>query len=220
MHFFSWPFVLHDFFVCKSFSGNFLKSSTHLNKMKLNLVVVVDLVMQIAYSEFYYYLTDSHKLLLRSKKKKLKCVGSSEGESNTILYAHLAEQPRLVAFYPLNGAKKGKDITRRNPPARLRKVTLSPGPDGNPKGSYSFKGNRNSYIQLPNRGNIDTEGSITILAWILPRGNDGPIVNFHPSGWGVHFWIVNRNRLFVRFSNRKGRRSTRAVVKKGIRINR
>lgn len=80
-----------------------------------------------------------------------------------------------------------------------------------------FKGRSNSYVTLPNRGPLDTKDSITLLAWINPLGNSGPIANFHPNGWGLHWWIINNNRLFVRFVNRKKRRSTRPLIYRNLR---
>ena len=43
---------------------------------------------------------------------------------------------------------------------------------------------------------------MTMLCWVYPGGQDGPIFNYKPSGsWGVHLWIGG-SQLFVRFTKR------------------
>ena len=77
-----------------------------------------------------------------------------------------------------------------------------------------------SYIQFPNRGRLDTRRSITLLAWIYHQGRAGPIFNYMPNGWGVHFWMISPRTLFARFTRRRGRRFTRAVISRAVRPNR
>lgn len=97
-------------------------------------------------------------------------------------------------------------------------MRFAPGPDGKPSGSYSFSGQRNSYILFPNNGRIDTKRSITILAWVYHTGRSGPIFNYMPNGWGVHLWIVGRGRLFARLMKRgRNPRSTRPISSKRLR---
>ena len=81
----------------------------------------------------------------------------------------------------------------------------------------TFYGRSNSYIQFPNRGRLDTRLSITLLAWIKHQGRGGPIFNYMPNGWGVHFWMVAPRTLFARFTRRRGRRFTRAVSSRTVR---
>lgn len=136
------------------------------------------------------------------------------------LYFFSVEPKRLIAVYPLNTNTKGKDISSNNLPARLSGVVPARGPDGIPGSSLFFKGKPNSYVTFPNRGPLDTKDAITMLAWINPYGQSGPIANFHPNGWGVHFWYIRPNRLFIRFIKRKGRRSTPPVVYRRLRPGR
>ena len=122
-----------------------------------------------------------------------------------------------MAIFPLNGATKGKDISlRRNAGGILRNVRPAKGPDGTRDGAYQFYGRSNSYILFPNRGGLDTKLSITLLAWIYHEGNAGPIFNYMPNGWGVHFWMTSPRTLFVRFTRRRGRRFTKAVVSRTV----
>ena len=37
-----------------------------------------------------------------------------------------------------------------------------------------------------------------------------------PNGWGVHFWMITPRTLFVRFTRRRGRRFTAAVVSRRV----
>ena len=119
---------------------------------------------------------------------------------------------RAVAVYPLTSNVAGRDISlNKNPSGRLVGVRPARGPDRTRGGSYRFYGKRNSYVQFPNRGKIDTRSSITLLAWIKHDGRSGPIFNFNPRGWGVHFWMISPKTLFARFT-RRNRRQPAPVV--------
>lgn len=125
--------------------------------------------------------------------------------------------PPAVAFYPLTKVYRAVDVSKsRNPPGILGNVKPAPGPNGKPGGSYRFWGNKNSYIHFPNRGRLDTRNSITLLAWVNPEGLSGPIFNYNPRGWGVHFWIIRSNTLFVRFVTRR-RKMTKPLISAKVR---
>lgn len=104
----------------------------------------------------------------------------------------------------------------RNPKGKLGYVRSAPGPDTYPGGSYQFFGRRDSYIEFPNRGKLDTRRSITIIAWIYHEGRVGPIFNYMPNGWGVHLWMVSPRTLFVRYTRRRGRKPTKALSSRKI----
>ena len=91
-------------------------------------------------------------------------------------------------------------------------VKYTRGPDGVRGTATTFYGRANSYIQFPNSGKLDTRLSITLLAWVKHRGRAGPIFNFMPNGWGVHFWMVSPTTVFVSFNRRYGRRATSALA--------
>lgn len=74
-----------------------------------------------------------------------------------------------------------------------------------------FKGNRSSYIEIPNTGKLDTKKSITLLANIFPTGENGPIINYKKDGWGVHLWQFSKTQLFARFVTRDGEMSTQPL---------
>ena len=121
--------------------------------------------------------------------------------------------PLLVAVYPLDRINGGRDISpRKCPTGRRVGVRIAPGPDGRRDGSTQFYGNRNSYVEIPNNGKLDTVASISILTWVYHEGIKGPIVNYRPGpGWGVHLWMVGPRTLFARFVRRDGV-FTKAVV--------
>lgn len=124
---------------------------------------------------------------------------------------------KASAFYPLTSKTRGRDLSVfRNPPGKLGYVRSAPGPDTYPGGSYKFYGRRDSYIELPNRGKLDTRRSITIIAWIYHQGHAGPIFHYMPNGWGVHLWMVSPRTLFVRYTRRRGRKMTTALSSRKI----
>lgn len=96
-------------------------------------------------------------------------------------------------------------MSYRNPEGKISNVRPATGPRGKQGTAYYFKGKSNSYIQLPNKGNLDAKFSITIIAWVFPMGKRGPLVNYMSNGWGVHFWVTGRNQFFARFVKRNKR---------------
>ena len=124
---------------------------------------------------------------------------------------------RASAFYPLTSKTRGRDMSMfGNPPGKLGYVRSAPGPDKLPGGSYQFYGRPDSFIEFPNRGELDTRTSITIIAWIYHEGRAGPIFNYMPNGWGVHLWMVTPNTLFARFTRRQGRTFTAPLSSRRI----
>jgi len=105
-------------------------------------------------------------------------------------------------LYPLDGAHVTKEIKNRVGKGVASGVHTAPGPDGKPDGSYEFSGTVNSYIEFPNGGGLDVKNSMTMLCWLYPGGQDGPLFNYRKGGsWGVHLWVVS-GQLFVRFTKR------------------
>ena len=106
-----------------------------------------------------------------------------------------------VADYPLNGIFGAQEKEFKQPSGVIHgSVTLAPGPHNEPNGSYEFPGTSDSYIEFPNNGGLDTRFSITLMCWVQPGGQDGPLFNYRESGpWGVHIWI-NFRKFFVRIT--------------------
>ena len=129
---------------------------------------------------------------------------------NLFLLSQASYNP--VAVYPLNSVSKGRDVSgRKNPPAIFGSVRPAPGPDRKQGSSYQFFGRPNSFIQLPNKGLLDTVNSITISLWVYPQG-PGPLVNYNSRGQGVQIWMVSRTQLYARFVRRRGRVLTKPII--------
>ncbi|KAL9970534.1 hypothetical protein ACROYT_G022927 [Oculina patagonica] len=109
-----------------------------------------------------------------------------------------------VALYPFNSAYTTKDMMGIQPDGIPSNVQLVEGPYGNPEGSYQFLGTNESFIELPNNGGLDIKYSMTLLMWIYPEGQQGPLFNYRPSGgWEFHVWIVGA-AFFCRLNKRDG----------------
>ena len=110
--------------------------------------------------------------------------------------------PPALAIYPLNGNYTTEDLLQR-PVIKgvAHNVELVDGPYNVPDGAYQFKGQANSYIEFPN-GNLilDAKYSITLMCWVKPGGKDGPLFNYNKNDWGVHIWLAQAGRFFVRIT--------------------
>jgi len=87
-------------------------------------------------------------------------------------------------------------------------VSLAPGPEGEPFGSYLFSGEDDSYIEFPNNGGLNVKHSITMLCWVYMEtaGVSGPIFSYNnDSLWGIRL-RVNSGKLRARF--KQGTNST------------
>ena len=106
-----------------------------------------------------------------------------------------------IAHYPLNLEFGAQEKDNKQPSGTIHgSVTLAPGPHNEPDGAYEFPGTSDSYIEFPNNGGLDTRKSITLMCWVQPGGQDGPLFNYKESGpWGVHIWI-NFRRFFNRIT--------------------
>ena len=127
---------------------------------------------------------------------------------------------KLVAIYPLDERNGERDIGRKkNKPARLNKVRVGrvKGPDGRPKGATRIPGRRNNYIELPNRGKLDTKKSITIAIWVRNLGRAGPIMHYGRKGFtSVHLWFVGPRRMVGRIVNRSVTKRITLVSRKPV----
>ena len=105
-------------------------------------------------------------------------------------------------MYPLDGAHDTKEVNNRVGAGVASGVHTAPGPDGKPDSSYEFSGTVSSYIEFPNGGGLDVQNSITMLCWLYPGGQHGPLFDFGNDGsWGVCLWVWI-GQLFVQFTKR------------------
>ena len=112
--------------------------------------------------------------------------------------------PEPVAYYPLNARYKAAEKENRQPEGILEDVAITNGPYNEPGGAYMFQGTVNSYIEFPILGGLDTQFSITLMCWVEPGGQDGPLFS-HRDSWGSGgLWIKSGkliNRIYLRRGN-------------------
>ena len=53
-----------------------------------------------------------------------------------------------------------------------------------------FYGTDSSFIEFPNRGGLDTRFSITLMCWVRPGSQDGPLFSYGKDGGGVQILIA------------------------------
>lgn len=110
----------------------------------------------------------------------------------------------MIAVYPLDATSGARDLSpTKNLPGKLSRVSIVPGPDGQPNTALRFSGSPNSYIEFPNNGRLDTRRSITCLAWVFNEGRGGPVFQYNPKGQGVGFKIIGANQIEARIISRR-----------------
>ena len=96
--------------------------------------------------------------------------------------------PEPIAFFPLNARYKAAEKENRWPDGTLGDVAITNGPYNEPGGAYLFYGTDNSYIVFQNKGGLSTLLSNTLMCWIKPGGQDGPLFEL-TSSYGPEMWI-------------------------------
>ncbi|XP_031565061.1 uncharacterized protein LOC116300342, partial [Actinia tenebrosa] len=114
--------------------------------------------------------------------------------------------PEPVGLFPLNSLHTTKDISNSYLTAGIAVgVSLAPGPDDKPGGSYYFPGSPGSYIDIPKQPKLDTRYSISIFAWIYNQGTAGPIIIYATgtSQYALHMFInIEPANFFFRLTGR------------------
>ena len=111
--------------------------------------------------------------------------------------------PEPVAFYPLNARYKAAEKENRQTNGLLKDVAITNGPYNEPGGAYMFYGTVRSYIEFPNKEfeGLDTRFSVSLMCWVQPGGQDGPLFNYGVSNWRVHMGI-EEGKLFILMGER------------------
>ena len=109
--------------------------------------------------------------------------------------------PDPVAFYPLNVRYKAAEKENRQPHGILGDVAITIGPYNEPGGAYMFYGTASSYIEFPNNESLDTRFSISLMCWVQPGGQGGPLFSYGVPNWGVHMEI-EEGKLYTRIVER------------------
>ena len=114
--------------------------------------------------------------------------------------------PDPIALYPLNSEYQTREANNRQPMGITgANVSLAPGPKGEPRGSYQFSGQNDSYIAFPNNGGLNVKHSITMLCWVYMETSDvsGPLFSYNsPTQRGIRLRI-NSGKLRTRFQEHK-----------------
>ena len=117
------------------------------------------------------------------------------------MFLLLAVHPEPIAFYPLNVSYKATERDNRQLSGILGDVTITSGRYNEPGGAYMFYGTNSSYIEFPNKGDLDTRFSITLMCWVQLGGQDGPLFSYGVSGYTVCIKIKN-GKFFSRIVKR------------------
>ena len=109
--------------------------------------------------------------------------------------------PEPVAFYPLNARYKAAEKENRQTNGLLGDVAITNGPYNEPGGAYMFYGTVSSYIEFSNKDGLDTRFSMSLMCWVEPGGQHGPLFSYGVSNWGVLMGIMG-SKLFIRITER------------------
>ena len=104
--------------------------------------------------------------------------------------------PEPVAFYPLNARYKAAEKENRQSKGILGDVAITNGPYNEPGGAYMFHGTDSSYIEFPNVEGLNTRFSITLMCWVEPRGQYGPLFKCESHWRDIGFWIESGRLLY------------------------
>ena len=66
-----------------------------------------------------------------------------------------------------------------------------------------FNGTANSYIEFPNKGGLDTRFSITLMCWVQPGGQNGPLFNYGLNDFSVSINIGSNGKFISRIVKHK-----------------
>ena len=110
--------------------------------------------------------------------------------------------PDSIALYPLNSQYQTREAYNRQPMGTTgANVSLAPGPKGEPRGSYQFPGQNDSYIEFPNNGGLNVGRSITMLCLVYmdTSGVSGPLFSYNNPPRGIRLGIKS-GKLRTRFN--------------------
>ena len=97
----------------------------------------------------------------------------------------------------MNARYKATEKENRQLRGTLGDVVITNGPYNEAGGAYTFYGTESNYIEFPNKGGLDTRLSITLMCWVQPGGQDGPLFSYGVSDSTVCIWIYS-GRFFNR----------------------
>ena len=105
--------------------------------------------------------------------------------------------PEPFAFYPLDGEYEAAEKENKQPSGIRGAVALTAGPYTESTGAYNFLGNSTSYIEFPSdRIQVPQPHSITLMCWVQPGGQDGPLYSYGQSDHGPGIWIKLNGKFY------------------------
>jgi len=103
----------------------------------------------------------------------------------------------------LNARYKAAEKENRQLRGIVGDVAIANGPYNEPGGAYMFYGAESSYIAFPNKGGLDTKFSITLMCWVQPGGQDGPLFSYSVSGSALVSIEIDRGNFLNRMAIQK-----------------
>ena len=110
--------------------------------------------------------------------------------------------PEPFAFYPLDGEYEAAEKENKRLSGILGAVALTAGPYSESTGAYKFFGNSTSYIEFPSdRIQAPQPHSITLMCWVQPGGQDGPLFSYGQTCHGPGIWIKLNGKFYHEITN-------------------
>ena len=110
--------------------------------------------------------------------------------------------PDPFAFYPVDGEYEAAEKENKQLSGIRGAVALTAGPYTGSTGAYKFFGNSTSYIKLPyDRLQASQPHSITLMCWVEPGGQDGPLFSYGQTYYGLGIWIKLNGKFYYEITN-------------------
>ena len=97
----------------------------------------------------------------------------------------------------MNARYKAAEKENRQPKGILGNVASTNGPYNELGGAYMFHGTVSSYIEFPNKGGLDIRFSMTLMCWVQPGGQDGPLFNYGLNPFTVSISVGSNGKFFT-----------------------
>lgn len=111
-------------------------------------------------------------------------------------------KPNPIALFRLDNAQEVVDISyMKHHPGNAFNVTLSGGLSRYFNSSLSFTGASSSFVSIPHTESLDFRQSFTVLLWVLPKKEFGPLFYYGTSSSGFELRVSNSTLLVILISD-------------------
>ena len=110
----------------------------------------------------------------------------------------------------MNARYKAAEKENRQTNGLLGDVAITNGPYNEPGGAYMFYGTVSSYIEFLNKEGLDTRFSISLMCWVEPGGQAGPLFSYGVCNRGVLMGIKG-SKLFIRIVERNSSKQLTSI---------